>query len=263
MSDRKTLPGKFVWFELESRDARKAQAFYGEVLGWKIRSVPVGSSSHDMIFTGDTLETMIGGYAPPRTDREPSHWISYASVRDLDVATRAAEASGGKVIEPPMELPEIGRKARIADPQGAELCLLTRTAGDPPDVPLASPGRFFWNELHTPDPEGALSFYERVLGYSHQAMGGDGQAGDYHVLSSGGTGRGGVSGHLPAGVPAHWLPYVAVDDTDAALERARKHGGKVLVGPSDIPGIGRFGVIQDPTGAALAVMKPAPRPASK
>ncbi len=30
MSDRKPLPGKFVWFQLESKDARKAQAFYGE-----------------------------------------------------------------------------------------------------------------------------------------------------------------------------------------------------------------------------------------
>ena len=33
MSDRKLLPGKFVWFELVSSDAKKAQAFYGEVLG--------------------------------------------------------------------------------------------------------------------------------------------------------------------------------------------------------------------------------------
>src|SRR2546422_7593356 len=33
MSNRKLLPGKFVWFELVSRDAKKAQAFYGEVLG--------------------------------------------------------------------------------------------------------------------------------------------------------------------------------------------------------------------------------------
>ena len=33
MSDRKMLPGKFVWFEHVSKDAQKAQEFYGEVLG--------------------------------------------------------------------------------------------------------------------------------------------------------------------------------------------------------------------------------------
>jgi predicted enzyme related to lactoylglutathione lyase len=36
MAERKQIPGKFVWFELISRDAKKAQAFYGEVLGWKV-----------------------------------------------------------------------------------------------------------------------------------------------------------------------------------------------------------------------------------
>jgi hypothetical protein len=34
MSDRKPLPEKFVWFELVSKDAKKAQAFYGEMLGY-------------------------------------------------------------------------------------------------------------------------------------------------------------------------------------------------------------------------------------
>jgi len=57
-----------------------------------------------MIFTGDTPDTLSGGYAPPRTDREPSHWISYALGRDLDAAAGAA-AHGGKGLERPAELP--------------------------------------------------------------------------------------------------------------------------------------------------------------
>ena len=49
-SERKARPGKFVWFEHASRDARKAQAFYGEVLGWKVH--PWGDSGFDMILAG-------------------------------------------------------------------------------------------------------------------------------------------------------------------------------------------------------------------
>jgi predicted enzyme related to lactoylglutathione lyase len=60
---------------------------------------------------------------------------------------------------------------------------------------------------------------------------------------------------LPPGVAPHWLPYVEVDDADAAAARARKNGGTVMMGPEDIPTIGRFAVIQDPTGGVLAVMK--------
>jgi hypothetical protein len=49
MSDRKLLPGKFVWFEHVSRDAKKAQEFYGEVLGWKVKPFPMGDVAYEMI----------------------------------------------------------------------------------------------------------------------------------------------------------------------------------------------------------------------
>jgi predicted enzyme related to lactoylglutathione lyase len=256
MSDRKLLPGKFVWFELVSRNAKEAQAFYGEVLGWRVQPFPMGAFTYEMIFAGDTIDTMIGGYAAPRNDRQPSHWISYASVDDVDAAAATAGANGGKVVEAPHDAPGVGRMARISDPQGAELCLLKSSTGDKPDAP-ALPGHFFWNELHTTDPTKAVAFYERVLGFTHRSMD-MGPAGAYHILSRAGVDRGGVTPHLPPGVPPHWLPYVAVDDVDATVARARKLGAKIPMDPEDIPGVGRFGVLQDPPGAILAIMKPLP-----
>jgi uncharacterized protein len=256
-SDSGQLPGKFVWFEHASRDAKKAQTFFGEVLGWKVR--PWGDTGYDMILGDDTIDTMIGGYTALESDRERPHWISYVSVEDVDAAARAAETNGGKVLEPPHDLPGAGRMARIIDPQGAQLCLFKKEGGDPPDGPLTeSPAarRFFWCELHTSDPTKALSFYEKVLGYTHETMD-MGPAGAYHILSKGGVGRGGVTGHLQ-GAPPHWLPYVSVDDPDATVTRAKKLGGKVPVGPEDIPDVGRFALLEDPTGALLAVMKAIP-----
>jgi uncharacterized protein len=262
---RKTLPGKFVWFEHVSGDPKKAQAFYREVLGWKVE--PWGDTGYEMVLAGDTPDSMIGGYTKPANSRQKPHWISYVSVDDVDAAAKAAKANGGRVIEEPHDLPEVGRAAKIADPQGAELYVFKNAAGDPPDPadPTAAgppPLRFFWSELHTTDPQKALSFYEKVVGFTHETMH-MGPGNDYHVLSRGGVGRGGVTGHLsPDGrekaAAPHWLPYVSVDDPDATLERAKKAGGKVHVGATDIPGIGRFGVLEDPTGAALAVMKALP-----
>jgi predicted enzyme related to lactoylglutathione lyase len=254
MSDRKLLPGKFIWFELVSTDARKAQAFYGEVLGWRVDPFPLGDSTYEMIYSGDT---MIGGYAAPRSDRQPSHWISAVSVEDVDVTARAAIANGGKVVEPPSSVPGVGRRARIADPQGAELSVFRNDRGDPADLPTAPPGHWLWNELHTTDPTKALAFYEKVLGFTHRSLD-MGPADAYHILSRGGVDRGGVTSHLPRGVPPHWLPYVAVDDVDATIARAKKLGARIPISPEDIPGAGRFGVLEDPTGATLAIMKPMP-----
>jgi predicted enzyme related to lactoylglutathione lyase len=56
MSDRKLLPGKFVWFEHVSQDAKKAQEFYGEAVGWKVQPFPIGEVAYEMILTGDTWD---------------------------------------------------------------------------------------------------------------------------------------------------------------------------------------------------------------
>lgn len=251
MSGRKLL-GKFVWFEHLSHDAKEAQEFYREVLGWTARSFPMGESAYDMIYAGDK---MVGGYWTSG-DEEPAHWMSFVSVEDVDEAVKRALEGGGKVIAAPHEVPKIARRAVIADPQGAVLSLFRRYEDDPPDA-YAKQGEFFWNELRTTDPEKAVAFYEQVVGFNHESV--DATDGEkYHVLSLGGVGRCGVSGRLDKGRAPHWMPFVYADDPDRTIASARKLGGLILVEATDIPGIGRFGVLGDPTGAVLAVMKPLP-----
>jgi uncharacterized protein len=245
---RNSLPGKFIWFELETSDAPKAQAFFADVLRWTTRSFPAGPITYEMIFAGDT---MVGSYASATGG---ARWLSCVSVPDLDAAIALATANGGTCITAISVLPAVGRRATITDPQGAPLCLFERVEDDKPDGPDAKPGEFFWNELHTTDPRAAVAFYAKLIGYTHETMG------DYYVLSSAGAGRGGVTGEL-TGAP-HWLPYVMTDDVDATMARVPRAGGSIAVPPMDIPGIGRFAVMSDPTGARLAVMKPIP-PATK
>jgi predicted enzyme related to lactoylglutathione lyase len=246
---RKSLPGKFLWFELFTHDIAKAKAFYADVVGWSFRSFPAGPGTIDMIFFGEGLETMVGSIAPaPGTAR----WLSCVSVDGLDAALARATANGGAIVEPISELPGIGRRATIRDPQGVAICLFERVQDDKPDVAWAKPGEFFWNELRTTDPRAAVDFYSKVLGYTHETMG------DYRVLSSAAAGRGGVQ-RLEGGGAPHWLPYVMTEDVDATMAKVDKAGGSVVTPATDIPGIGRYGVLRDPGGALLAVMKPAPR----
>jgi predicted enzyme related to lactoylglutathione lyase len=258
MAERRLIPGKFVWYELQCADVPKAQAFYAELLGWKNVPFPAGPTTYEMIFAGQTPDTMIGGYAPlSKGDARGPRWIASVSVEDVDAAARAAADNGGRVVNAPHDVPGAGRGARIADPSGAELSLIKSARGDAPDVDATPTGYFFWNELHTTDPAAALAFYEKTVGFTHETM--KSPAGDYHVVSRGGVGRGGITGHLPPGTPPHWLPYVHVGDVDASAARAQRLGGQVVLPPMDIPDIGRSTVIRDGVGAVLALMKPNPR----
>ena len=57
----------------------------------------------------------------------------------------------------------------------------------------------------------------------------------------------------PLDVPANWFPYFAVEDVDATMKKAKEAGGNPFIGPIDVPN-GRFALIQDPQGAAFAVL---------
>ena len=80
--------------------------------------------------------------------------------------------------------------------------------------------------------------------------------GTYFVLKNGDALRGGVT--KPEGkAPAHWIQYVTVEDADAAAARAKKAGGRITSPGTDVPGVGRIAVIQDPQGAQIGLIKPA------
>jgi uncharacterized protein len=247
------LPGKFVWFEHVSTDATKARDFYRALCGWTFQSMPMGEQSYDMIMNGTDS---IGGFRSGKSGA-PGHWVSYLSVPDVDRSFAAATAAGAKGLMAPTDFGEVGRAAVIADPTGAAVSLWKGAQGDPVDAEKTPLGGWFWNELFTPNAKAAVAFYEKAFAYSHDAMD-MGTQGSYYLLKdAAGKMRAGVM-QQPADmrVPAHWLPYVHVADCDAAVVKAMQLDAKMtLVAPTDIPNVGRFAVLLDPVGAAIAVIK--------
>jgi predicted enzyme related to lactoylglutathione lyase len=211
--------GSFVWFELVGRDVPRAKAFYGEVLGWKTQAMPMpgGEGVYEMFTLG---EAPIAGTWPADKDA-PAEWLVYLSVEDVDAAAARVGGAGGTVVDPPTDIPGIGRAARIADPEGAQLYLFCSITDDLPA--LSGPGAFFWTELLCRQPAAMVAFYETVAGFTHSEMTVDGRP--YLVLERGGEQLAGVSASQLAGHPPFWMTNVAVDDCDAAVARVRALGG--------------------------------------
>jgi predicted enzyme related to lactoylglutathione lyase len=248
----KAITGKFVWFELMTGDVQKAKAFYGELFGWTTQAMPMGpGETYEIIQAGSTG---IGGYAKPQ-GKSGTTWHSYVSVKDVDAAVKAIAKAGGKVLMPAFDVPNVGRMAAVADPQGATFSVFRSAQDDAADGTVPN-GGFMWNELWTTDDSAAVSFYEKTLGYTHKDVD-MGPAGIYRVLEQSGGQRGGIMRSPDAKVSPMWLPYVRVEKVDETVARAKKLGGKVVAEPTDIPNIGRFAIVLDPQGAAIAVMRPA------
>ena len=117
-------------------------------------------------------------------------------------------------------------------------------------------GIFCWNELSTNNVAAAKTFYSELLGWKlHES---DAASMNYIEIEAAGQRIGGMYQQSPetgGPMPPHWMAYVAVDNVDAVAAHVAELGGKVFVGPMDIPKVGRFAVINDPTGAAISLIK--------
>lgn len=115
-------------------------------------------------------------------------------------------------------------------------------------------GQFCWYELTTPDVDASKRFYTRFTGWGTQAF-----DKDYNMFTTGGVPIAGVfrlnDEMRSNGVPPNWMPYVESDNVDDTVAKAKSLGGKVMAGPDDIPGTGRFAVVRDPQGATFGVYR--------
>lgn len=116
-------------------------------------------------------------------------------------------------------------------------------------------GTFCWNELATKDLDAAKKFYTELLGWQLKESTDAGMS--YNEIVVGGKHVGGMYQMTAeqGDMPSQWMAYVAVDDVDAKAKRVEELGGKVCVRPMDIPNVGRFCVVNDPTGATISLIK--------
>ncbi len=243
--------GHFVWQELITPDVPKAKAFYQEIFNWTIKETPqepVGV--YTMINVG---EMGIGGMMSP--PQAPTMWLNYIGVDSVDDTVKKALDNGATAMMAGMDLPDVGRIAVLQDPQGATFGLYQSAKAyeiDPARMP--GDGEFCWFELKTTDPVAAGKFYSALFDWDLKEM--DGPMGLYLMVEIGGHQKAGIMNKQPgeSGPPA-WLSYVVVDDVDAATDKAKSLGAQVFMAPMDIPSIGRFSVIADPTGGVIAPFK--------
>ena len=73
-----------------------------------------------------------------------------------------------------------------------------------------------------------------------------------------GTAGGIIKNPMP-GAPSMWLAYVNVDDIAASTAKAKSLGATIVRDITEVPGMGWFSIIMDPTGAGLALWKAKPR----
>jgi predicted enzyme related to lactoylglutathione lyase len=245
-------PGTFSWTDLTTTDQDAAKQFYTALFGWTYDDNPVGEN---MVYSMAVVDDKpVAAISPqPQQQREagaPSSWNSYITVQSADDTLARAQELGATVHADAFDVMDAGRMGIIQDPQGAYVLVWEPKAHIGAGL-VNAPGALTWNELATPDIDGATSFYSDLFGWTVTPF--EGMETPYSVIkTSADRSNGGIRPTMPPDSPPFWLAYFAVEDLDAALAKVGELGGNVILGSTDI-GMAKIAVVQDPQSAVFAL----------
>jgi predicted enzyme related to lactoylglutathione lyase len=249
-----TPKGKFSWYELMTSDTKAAGKFYSHVVGWTTEEMPSPDGQEYTVFN-------LGGVGIAGMLTIPGHtaWVGYISVDDVDAHIEKIVEAGGKLWKPATDVPGMLRFAVLSDPQGAAIVVFTANPDMPsPERPAPpTPGTIGWHELSTTDLEAGFDFYSKLFGWTKVSDMDMGPMGVYRIFDEGDhkqMGDGGMMTKPPQIPVSSWTFYFHVDSIDAAVKRVESGGGKIVNGPTEVPGGDWIVNGQDPLGAMFSLV---------
>jgi len=188
---------------------------------------------------------------PQQDPDDPPKWMTYFATDDAAATSARVTAAGGSVLVEPMQVGPLGTMVIFRDPHGHAFGAWQ--SGEHTGVRVYNePGTLTWNDAAVDDIEAAKAFYAAVFDFEYTEIE---DMGGYVTFALAGESRsvGGLGGHQP-GAPKGWTSCFAVSSTDDSVATVERGGGKVTMAAEDTP-FGRFAVVEDPWGAAFAVMQ--------
>jgi predicted enzyme related to lactoylglutathione lyase len=253
--------GKYCWYELMTTDTAAAGEFYSHVVGWNLFEPGGPHAGYTLLqVDGRGVGGMMRLPDEARAAGARPGWTGYIWVPEVEAAMDKVVAAGGRVHREPADIPQVGRFAVVADPQGAVFNLFRHFGDqDAPPVPMATLGHVGWHELFATDNMAALDFYSGQFGWNKgEAFDMGPQMGIYQLYTIPGGQFGGMMNKPDAFPEPSWLYYFNIDDIDTAVERVKEAGGQILMGPAEVPGGSWIVQGLDPQGAMFALLEPAP-----
>lgn len=249
-----TLLGRPLWYELMTTDMAAADAFYTKVVGWTTTPF-AGSGQPYSMFNHSADAPVAGLMTKPDDVQAPPFWSMYIGVPRLEDAAANVARLGGKECSPVISVPSVGRMQMVTDPQGAAFYIYEPARSEFPPEEAPKVGEASWLELMTTDAPAAMRFYQEMFGWQPTQAMDMGPMGVYQMFNRPHGMIGGMMNKPPemANVPPNWQIYFRVPDVDAAVERVKANGGKILNGPMDVPGGDRVVNAMDPQGAAFGL----------
>ena len=244
---QKHEPGTFCWAELSTTDIDAAVKLYPDLFGWEVQEQPLPDNGVYYLFAKDG-KPVAGGSTQMPQEKEmgvPPHWNMYVAVEDAEQTAKKAESLGGTILAPAFDVMELGRMAVFSDPAGAVLSVweAKQMAGA---AVLREDGAMSWNEVMAADIDKAIEFYKQLFDWDTEPFPGPQE---YTIFKKGDEQIAGAMKVQTPDQPPAWMLHFGSPEVDVVADKVKSAGGQILMGPDDMPGVGRVTVAMDPQGA--------------
>lgn len=245
--------GHVVWHDLLTHDVDQAKRFYAELLGWEYQIEQAsdfdwkpGEADYPLIIAKGEAH---GGFVETGQDNAP-HWLAYIRVEDIDAVTVKAQRLGATIDREPFDVEGVGRSAVIQDLEGAFICPYVPTHNFP-----APSGTFLWDELNVNNIESAKLFYRDLFDWKSHEGNLTQRGKDTTFKCADDTNTAGVIKRR-FGIPnsATWVTYLATDDINTTLKKAKTLGAQVYREGNDRLHNRQIAILADPTGAVFGLL---------
>jgi hypothetical protein len=240
------MPATLRHFDINADDVHRGRAFYERALGWRIAPTQ----------WADYLQISIAGVAAGglQARRElvgglrTNTFETSFEVEDIRATLAAVEGAGGKVLMRPTPVGGGGPEVGYFEDSEGNICGVGQypQSGKPTTPPTLS-----YFAINADEVQRGKAFYEEVFGWTFTPWG---PPDYYQVRTAGVLGALQERRDLIEGVRTNaFEPTFRVEDIRVALAAVAANGGKLLVQPYFIEGVGDIGYFQDTEGNSVGV----------
>lgn len=245
------MPAQLRFININADDVSRAKRFYENVFGWKFRNW--GPPDFHLIENAG-VEGALHGRHEVVPGAEILGVEATMGVDDVEAARAGIEAAGGKIVGGPYDIPTVGRLIRFQDTEGNFAGAMRYDEPDP--TPRPAPGAtnvMRWFAINADDVSRAKAFYEQVFGWTYEPWG---PPGFYVVRNAGATFNGGLQGRRELKPGARMRGFeisIGVADIKALVGAVDAQGGRMVMPPMRVEGVGTLGYFEDPEGNLIGV----------
>ncbi len=248
------LPGKVVWADLFTNDAKRARRFYERVFDWDWRIITRSPQHYGLLHNDGEAIAGIAHRDAPDGHSEYGRWVYYVSADDIRKTGSAIVAKGGEELLPYGNHAKRGEFAIYAGPHQEIFGIIRSSSGDPEDY-RSRIGDWIWWQLFTRDVHGAATYYKSLFGYDAYEEQEKPELPAVQ-LAAHGHARAAI-GPLPddAQSTPTWIGFIRVGDMTRTLENVVAGGGTVLLAPDPEKLHSDLAIIADPLGALVGLLR--------